>query len=109
MQEEKEQKKKQKQEKAMEVKRVVEKWEIQNKKEEATKSEKKAKKLVSLKFHKWVHVCEKKVGERILTKKIWNYTIELEERSIFCPKRREVYEFINKQLRKGYIRPSELS
>ena len=36
----------------MEVKRVVEKWKIWNKEEEATKSEKKAKKLVPLRFHK---------------------------------------------------------
>jgi len=36
----------------MEVKRVAEKWEIWDKKEEIAKSDEKVKKLVSEKFHK---------------------------------------------------------
>jgi len=36
----------------MEVKKIAKKWEIWNKKEEAAKSEKEAKKLVSQRFYK---------------------------------------------------------
>ena len=50
------------------------------------------------------------------TRKPWDHTIEIKER--FKPRkgkvyplsreeREEVHEFINKQLRKGYIRPSK--
>ena len=45
-------KKRQRKEKTMEVKRVVEEWEIWNKEEEVVKSEVEAKKLVSEKFHR---------------------------------------------------------
>jgi len=52
----------------------------------------------------------------MLTRKFWNYTIDLKE--IFKPqkgriyplfknKREEVQNFVNNQLRKGYIRPSK--
>ena len=36
----------------MEVKKIVEEWEIWNKEEKVVKSEEQAKKLVSQKFHK---------------------------------------------------------
>ena len=50
--EENEKKKKQKKEKTVEVRKVVEEWEIWNKEEEAAKSEVEAKKLVLERFHK---------------------------------------------------------
>jgi len=51
------------------------------------------------------------------TRKIWDHTIEIKE--MFVPRKGKVYllsreereemcEFINEQLRKGYIRPSKL-
>ena len=51
------------------------------------------------------------------TRKVWDYAIDTKE--VFMPRkekvyslsreeREEVYEFINEQLRKGYIRPSML-
>ena len=49
--EEKEKKKKQKKRKTVEVRKVVEEWEIWDKEEEAAKSEAEAKKLVLEKFH----------------------------------------------------------
>ena len=56
--------------------------------------------------------------ERMLTKKVWDHAIDLKE--TFIPqkgniyllsknKRKEVQNFIEKQLRKGYIRPSKSS
>jgi len=44
----------------MEVKKVVEKWEIWDEEEKMAKSEKEAKKLVLQRFHKWIHVFDKK-------------------------------------------------
>ena len=50
------------------------------------------------------------MNEKMLVKKMWNYTIELKEgKDLPVGKREEVCRFINKQLRKGYIRPSKLS
>jgi len=56
--------------------------------------------------------------ERMLTRKIWDHAIDLKE--MFKPKkgriyplskneREEVQNFVNDQLRKGYIRPSKSS
>jgi len=49
---------------------MVEKWKIWNEEEKAIKSEEKAKKLVFLRFHKWIYVFRKKASERILIKNI---------------------------------------
>ena len=49
--EEKKKKKKQKKGRAVEVRKVVEEWEIWDEEEEAVKSEAEAKKLVPEKFH----------------------------------------------------------
>ena len=52
----------------------------------------------------------------MLTRKFWNYTIDLKETfkpqkgriyPLFKNKREEVQNFVNNQLRKGYIRPSK--
>jgi len=56
-------------------------------------------------------------SERMLTRKSWNHTINLKEN--FVPRKgrtylmlrqekEEVQEFVEEQLRKGYIRPSKL-
>jgi len=113
---EKDKKKKQKKEKMMEVKKMVEKWEIWDKEEEVAKLEAEAKKLVPEKFHKWIKVFGKKQSERMPTRKVWNHAIDVKEE--FVPKkgkvhpllrkeREEVREFIREQLRKGYIRLSK--
>ena len=75
--------------------------------------EEEAKKLVPEKFHKWIKVFSKKQSERMPTRKIWDHAIDIKKG--FMPRKEKVYllsreereevrEFINKQLRKGYIR-----
>jgi len=54
----------------VEVKRVVEEWEIWNEEEEAVRSEEEAKKLVPEKFHQWIQVFGKKQSEQMSTQKI---------------------------------------
>ena len=68
--EEKEKKKKQKKGRAMEVRKVVEEWEIWDEEEEAAKSEAEAKKLVPEKFHEWIKVFGKKESERMPMRKL---------------------------------------
>jgi len=96
----------------MEVKRVVEEWEIWDEEEEAAKLEAETKKLVLEKFHKWIKVFGKKQSERMPTRKIWDHAIDIKEGFIprkgkvyplLREKREEVREFIQEQLRKGYI------
>jgi len=77
------------------------------------KSEEEAEKLVLERFHKWIKVFGKKQLERMPIRKIWDHTIDTKEE--FVPRkgkvyplsreeREEVHDFINEQLRKGYIR-----
>jgi len=72
-----------------------------------------ARKLVPEKFHKWIKVFGKKQSEQMPTRKVWDHAIETKEG--FMPRKRKVYpllreerkevhEFIQEQLRKGYIR-----
>jgi len=100
----------------MEIKKVVEEWEIWDKEEEAAKSEEEAKKMVPEKFHKWIKVFGKKQSERMPTRKVWDHAIDVKEG--FVPRKGKVYplsreereevrEFVREQLRKGYIQPSK--
>ena len=95
----------------VEVKKVVEEWEIQDE-EEVAKSEAEAKKMVLEKYHQQIKVFGKKQSERIPMRKVWDHTIDVKER--FVPRKKKVYpllrvereevrEFIKEQLRKGYI------
>ena len=47
----------------MEVKKLVEKWEIWDKEEEAAKSKAEARKLVPKYLHKWIQVFGKKTSK----------------------------------------------
>ena len=96
----------------MKVKKIVEKWEIWDDEEEAVKSEAEAKKLVPEKFHRWIKVFSKKQLERMPTQKIWNHVIDMKKGFVLKKgkvypllrvEREEVREFIQEQLRKGYI------
>ena len=100
----------------MEVKKVVEKWEIWDEEEEVAKSEEEAKRLVPEKFHQWIKVSRKKQSERMPMRKQWDHVIDVKER--FIPKKGKVYpllreereevrKFIQEQLRKEYIQPSK--
>jgi len=97
----------------MEIKKMVEEWKIWNKEEEVAKSEEKAKKFVPQRFHEWIYIFRKKASKRMLMKKVWNHAIEIKKG--FIPRKGKVYllsreerrkmcEFIEKQLRKEYIR-----
>ena len=50
----------------MEVRKVMEEWEIWDEKEEVAKSEVEAKKLVPEEFHRWIKVFEKKQSVKIV-------------------------------------------
>jgi len=78
--------------------------------------EEEAKKMVLEKFHPWIKVFRKKQSERMLTRKVWNHVIEVKEgfvlrkRKVYLllrEEREEVREFVQEQLRKGYIRLSK--
>ena len=105
--EEKDKRKKQKRGKMMEIKKVAEEWEIWDEEKEAAKSEAEAKKLVLEKFHKWIKVFGKKQSERMLTRKMWDYAIDMKEGFILRKgkvyplsreEREEVREFVKEQL-----------
>ena len=109
-------KKKQKKGKMVEVRKVVEEWEIWDEEEEAAKLEEEARKLVPEKFHRWIKVFGKKQLERMPIRKVWDHMIDVKEG--FIPRKGKVYplsrkereevrEFVKEQLRKGYIRPSK--
>ena len=96
----------------MEVRKVVEEWEIWDEEEEVVKSEAEAKKLVPEKFHEWIKVFRKKQSERMLTRMLWDHAIDVKKG--FVPRKGKVYplsreereevrEFVKEQLRKGYI------
>jgi len=72
--------------------------------------------MVPEKFLKWRKVFGKIESERMLMRKIWDHAIDLKE--TFVPqkeriyllskdKRKEVQNFVEDQLRKGYIRPTK--
>ena len=96
----------------VEVKKVVEEWEIWDEEEEAARLEAEAKKLVPEKFHKWIKVFGKKQSEKMLMRKVWDHVIEIKKGfvprkekvySLLREEREEVREFIKEQLWKGYI------
>ena len=73
----------------MEVKKVVEEWEIWDEEKEVARSEAEAKKLVPEKFHKWIKVFGKKQSERMPTRKVWDHAIDMKEE--FVPRKGKVY------------------
>jgi len=92
-------------------------WTMEKKFNEEIKLDKeKVKEIVPQKFHKWLKVFGKVELERMLRRKPWDYTINL--KGDFVPKKGRTYlmstqekeyvqEFVEEQLRKGYIRPSK--
>ena len=80
--EEKEKRKKQKKGIPVEVRKVIEEWEIWDEEEEAAKSEAETKKLVPEEFHRWIKVFGKKQLERMPTRKIWDHMIDVKEEFI---------------------------
>ena len=79
----------------VEVKKVVEEWEIWDEEEEVAKSEAEAKKLVPEKFHQWIKVFGKKPSERMLTRKVWDHAIDIKEG--FIPRKGKVYLLVREE------------
>ena len=84
--------------------------------EEIKEDHRKIEELVPRKFLKWRKVFGTVESERMLTRKVWDHAIDLKE--TFKPQkgriyplskneREEIQNFIEDQLRKGYIRPSK--
>ena len=76
----------------------------------------KVRKIVPQRFHKWLKVFEKMESKRMPVRKPWDHIINLredlvprKERTylILKKEKEEVREFVEEQLRKGYIRPSK--
>ena len=119
---EKERKKKRKKVTTLEEKKII-RWAINNKEdwrreEEIEENHRKIEKIVPKKFLKWRKVFGKVKSERILTRKVWDHTIDLMEMfklqkrtiyPLFKDEREEVQNFVKDQLRKGYIWPSKSS
>ena len=77
----------------------------------------KVEEMVPKRFHKWLKVFGKVESERMLVRKAWNHVIDLNDdfkasKARVYPlsrnKKEEVQKFVNKHLKKGYIRPSKL-
>ena len=80
------------------------------------KDYRKIKELVLRKFLKWRKVFGKVESERIPTRKVWDHAINFKKTfklqkgriyPLFKDEREEVQNFVEDQLRKGYIRPSK--
>ena len=95
------------------------KWKILIKEkfdDEVKLDRKKVRKRVPPRFHKWLKVFEKAKSERMPVRKPWDHVINLREdlvprkgRTYLISKKEKekVREFVEEQLRKGYIRPSK--
>jgi len=81
--------------------------------EEMEEGHRKIEEMVPKKFLKWRKVFGKVESERMLTRKVWDHTIDLKETFKLRKGRiyplskneREVQNYVEDQLRKGYIRP----
>jgi len=72
--------------------------------------------MVPKRFHQWLKVFGKVESERMLVRKVWDHAIDVKEdlkpsKAKVYPlsrnERDEVQKFIDKHLKKGYIRPSK--
>ena len=54
----------------IEIKRIIEKWNIWNKEEKTVKLEGEAKELVSSRLYKWIYIFRKKASERMPIRKM---------------------------------------
>ena len=96
------------------VVRIVEEKEEELEEEEELIELRLVEEMVLKWFHRYLKVFEKKESERIPTRKIWDYIIDLKEDFVLKKgkiylllrvEREKIQEFVRDQLRKGYIRP----
>jgi len=106
---------------ATEEEEKIIRWAIDNKEdwrreEEIEEDHRKIEEMIPKKFLKWRKVFGKVESERMLTRKIWDHAIDLKETfkprkekiySLFKNERKKIQNFVEDQLRKGYIRPSK--
>jgi len=106
---------------ATEEEEKIVRWAIDNKEdwgreEEIEEDHRKIEEIVPKKFLKWKKVFGKVESKRMPTRKIWDHAIDLKEtfklqkRKIYPlskNEREKVQNFVEDQLRKGYIRPSK--
>ena len=99
------------------VRWAVDEKEDWEKEEEIEVDHKKVEEMVPKRFHEWFKVFGKVELERMLVRKVWDHVIDLNDDfkaskarvySLSKNKREEVQKFVDKHLRKGYIRPSKL-
>ena len=79
----------------MEVRKIAEEQEIWDEEEEVVKLEVKARRLVPERFNKQIYVFGKKASEWMLTRKLWDYAIELKKK--FVPRKRKVYLLLREE------------
>jgi len=96
------------------VRWAVDKKENWGQEKEIEADHRKVEEMVPKQFHKWLKVFGKVESEKILVRKVWNHAIDLNNnfkasRARVYPlsrnEKEEVQKFINKHLKKGYIRP----
>jgi len=77
----------------------------------------KIEEMVPKRFYKWLKVFGKVESKRMPVRKVWDHAIDLKEdfkvsKTKVYPlsrnEREEVQKFVNKHLKKGYIKPSKL-
>ena len=75
------------------------------------------KEIVPKRFYKWLKVFGKVESERMPVRKVWDHAIDLNNNfkaskarvyPLSRNEKEEVQKFVNKYLKKGYIRPSKL-
>ena len=103
-----------------EEKKIV-RWSVEEKEdwereEEMEADHRKMEEIVPKMFHKWLKVFGKVESERIPVRKIWDHVIDLRDDfktskarvySLSRNEKEKVQKFIDKHLKKGYIRPSK--
>jgi len=103
-----------------EEKKIV-RWSVEEKEDwerekEMEADHRKMEEIVPKMFHKWLKVFGKVESERIPVRKIWDHVIDLRDDfktskarvySLSRNEKEKVQKFIDKHLKKGYIRPSK--
>jgi len=98
------------------VRWAVDEKEDWGREEEMEADHRKVEEMVPKRFHKWLKVFGKVESERMLVRKAWDHAIDLNDDfkaskvrvyPLSRNKKEEVQKFINKHLKKGYIRPSK--
>jgi len=84
--------------------------------EEMEINHRKIETMVPKRFHRWLKVFGKVKLERMLVRKVWDHTVDLKKEfkaskakvyPLSRNVREEVQKFVDKHLKKGYIRPSK--